>query len=330
MTKFELSRRQALAAAGTGIMGALASRVAGPSPVLAHVPTKPQDLPNPAAYYNFMHGDVQVTMVSDGPMELGDGRKLIKDPVMEDLTARLEAAFLPADHMRLQPNIPVLKIGGKKVIIDTGTGTSKMFGDATGRLVNNMKAAGVDPTTIDAVVLSHCHPDHAGGMVDAAGKPVFPYADVYVNEEDYKFWTDEAKLSGDMKPFIEYARTNLLPYKDKLKFIKGGQEVLPGLQAIDAPGHTVGHTIFMLTGGKQPLAITADCAHHHILFVEQPKIEFGYDTDSKQAVATRLKIWDMLATDRIAFVAYHFPWPGLGHLAKAGDGYRFIQAPVNQ
>ena len=329
MPTFELSRRQALVAAGAGIAGALATRIAGPSPVLAHVPTKPAALANPAAFYNFMHGDVQITMVSDGPLGLGDGRKLIKDARIEDLTARLEAAFLPADSMVLQQNIPVLKIGGKTVIVDTGMGASKMFGDTTGRLVSNLKAAGVDPTTIDAVALSHCHPDHAGGLVDAQGKAVFPFAQVHVNEADYKFWTDEAKLSGDLKPFIEFARNSLMPYKDKLTFIKGGQDVVPGLQAIDAPGHTVGHTIFMVTGGKAPLAITADCAHHHILFVEQPKYEFGYDTDSKQAVATRLKIWDMLATDRIAFLAYHFPWPGLGHLVKAGDGYRFIQSPVS-
>ena len=87
--------------------------------------------------------------------------------------------------------------------------------------------------------------------------------------------------------------------------------------------------MFMVTSSAKPLAITVDCAHHHILFVEKPKIEFGYDTDSKQAVATRLKGWDMLATDRIPFITYHFPWPGLGNLAKAGDAYRYYQTPVS-
>ncbi|HPG88077.1 MAG TPA: MBL fold metallo-hydrolase [Hyphomicrobium sp.] len=306
----------------------MAARIIAPVSAHAEVAAKPAALSEPAAFYNFMHGDVQVTMVSDGVLGLGDGRKLIKEATVEDLTTRLEAAFLPADNMVLQQNIPVLKIGGKTIIVDTGTGTATFFGDTTGRLPANLKAAGIDPASIDMIVLSHCHPDHLGGMIDGAGKVVFPNAQVSVNEADFNFWTDEAKLTGEIKPFIEFARARLLPYKDKISFHKGGQDIVSGLQAIDAPGHTVGHTMFMVTSGAKPLAITADCAHHYILFVEKPKIEFGYDTDSKLAVATRLKVWDMLATDRIPFIAYHFPWPGLGNLAKAGDAYRYYQTPV--
>lgn len=328
MSTFELSRRQMLATAGAGVAGAVAARLIGADVANAEAPAKVAALANPPAFYNFKHGDVQVTLVSDGVLKVGDGRKIIKEATTEELTERLEAAFLPADNMVLQQNIPVLKIGGKTIIVDTGSGATEMFGDGTNRLVGNLRAAGIDPATVDLIVLSHCHPDHVGGMIDGAGKMVFPNAQVSVNEADFKFWTDEAKLSGDMKPFIEFARARLLPYKDKTTFHKGGQDIVSGLQAIDAPGHTVGHTIFMLTAGSKPLAITVDCAHHHILFVEKPKIEFGYDTDSKQAVATRLKIWDMLATDRTPFIAYHFPWPGLGNLAKSGDAYRYYQTPV--
>lgn len=328
MSTFELSRRQTLAAAG-GTLAAAVTHFARGDAAFAEAPAKAAALANPPAFYNFKHGDVQVTLLSDGVLGLGDGRKLIKEATTEELTQRLEAAFLPADNMVLQQNIPVLKIGGKSIIVDTGTGSSTMFGDTTGRLPANLKAAGIDPASIDLIALSHCHPDHCGGMIDADGKLVFPNAQVSVNESDFKFWTDEAKLSGEMKPFIEFARARLSPYKDKMTFHKGGQEIAPGLQAMDAPGHTVGHTIFMVTSGVKPLAITVDCAHHHILFVEKPKFEFGYDTDSKQAVATRLKVWDMLATDRIPFIAYHFPWPGLGNLAKAGDAYRFYQTPVS-
>ena len=328
MSTFEMSRRQMLAAAGSGIAGAAIAHIARPDVAYAEAPAKAASLANPPAFYNFKHGDVQVTLVSDGVLKVGDGRKIIKEATTEELTQRLEAAFLPADNMVLQQNIPVLKIGGKTIIVDAGSGSTEMFGDGTNRLVGNLKAAGIDPASIDLILLTHCHPDHCGGMVDADGKLVFPNAQVSVNEADFKFWTDEAKLSGDMKPFIEFGRSRLLPYKDKMTFHKGGQDIVSGLQAIDAPGHTVGHTMFMVTSGGKPLAITADCAHHHILFVEKPKIEFGYDTDSKQAVQTRLKVWDMLATDRIPFIAYHFPWPGLGNLAKAGDAYRYYQTPV--
>lgn len=328
MSTFELSRRQMIATAGAGLAGAMAARVARPDVAYAEAPAKVATLSNPPAFYNFKHGDVQITMVSDGPLGLGDGRKLLKEATLEDITQRLEAAFQPVDNWMLQQNIPVLKIGGKTVIVDTGTGVSTLFGDTTGHLVGNLKAAGIDPASVDLIVLSHCHPDHVGGMTDGAGKLAFPNAQVSVNEADFKFWTDEAKLSGDLKPFIEFARARLLPYKDKMMFHKGGQDIVSGLQAVDAPGHTVGHTAFLVTSGAKPLAITADCAHHHILFVEKPRIEFGYDTDSKLAVESRLKMWDMLAADRIPFIAYHFPWPGLGNIAKTGDAYRYYQTAV--
>ncbi len=325
MANVSVSRRGALVGAGAIVAGVAATRTA---PATGEVVARPVGFVNPPAFYNFAHGDVAITLVSDGPLALGDGRKLIKQASPDVLTSQLEAAFLSPDAMVLQQNIPVVRVGGKTVIIDTGTGATTMFGDTTGRLAKTLKAAGIDAEKIDLVALSHCHADHLGGLIDVDGKPAFPNAQIAVNEADYKFWTDEANLSGELKPFIEFARSRLLPLKDRLVFTKGGQDIVPGLQAIDAPGHTVGHTIFMLTAGAKPLAITADCAHHHILFVETPKIEFGYDTDAKQAVASRLKIWDMLATDRIPFIAYHFPWPGLGHLARAVDGYRFVQTPM--
>ncbi len=133
-----------------------------------------------------------------------------------------------------------------------------------------------------------------------------------------------------MAGFVKLARDNLLPHKDKMTFIKGGQEVITGITAMDAPGHTLGHTIFMVASGGKTLAVTADVGHHSVLMVETPKIEFVYDMDSKQAVQTRLKVWDMLSTDKIPFIAFHFPFPGLGNLAKTGaDSYRYFQTPMN-
>lgn len=328
MSKFEMTRRDAFALAGGGLAAAFATRVLGPVEAYAKQPFSEAKT---AGFYNFAHGDMQVTVISDGPLAFGDGRKLMKEMTLEDMTKHLEANFLPADNMVLQQNITVVNTGSKIAVIDTGMGASTMFGKDQGRLPANLKAAGIDPANVDAVILSHCHPDHAGGLVDAAGKSVFPNAAVYVNETDYKFWTDEKNLSNEgLKPFVELARTNLLPHKDKITFIKGGQEVITGITAVDAPGHTLGHTIFMVASGSKTLAVTADVGHHNVLMVETPKIEFVYDMDSKMAVATRLKVWDMLATDRIPFVAFHFPWPGLGNLTKTGnETYRFVATPVN-
>ncbi len=328
MSKIEVSRRQAFAVAGTGLAAAFSTRVL--SPVAAHA-KQPLSTAKPAGFYHHMLGDMQVSVISDGPLGFGDGRKLMKEQTMEEMAKRLEANFLPADNMVLEQNITVVNTGSKIAVIDTGMGASKMFGENQGRLPANLKAAGIDPANVDAVILSHCHPDHAGGLVDAAGKSVFPNAAVYVNETDFKFWTDEKNLENkDLKPFIELARANLLPHKDKITFIKGGQEVITGITAVDAPGHTLGHTIFMVSSGGKTLAVTADVGHHYVLMVETPKIEFVYDMDSKQAVATRLKVWDMLATDKIPFIGFHFPWPGLGNIGKTGnESYRYFATPVN-
>ncbi|MBU1211583.1 MAG: MBL fold metallo-hydrolase [Alphaproteobacteria bacterium] len=327
MKSFKPSRREALALAGGAVASVAGSTLLSPRDAVAKAPFSAA---KPDAFQSFKHGDMQISVVSDGYLAFGDGRKLMIGPTIEEMGRQLEANFLAPDNMVLEENITVVNTGSKLVIIDTGMGASKMFGDTTGRLPNNLKSAGIDPAAIDAVILSHCHPDHAGGLVDAEGKSVFPNAQVYVNEEDFKFWTDEAKLSGDAKPFVELARANLLPHKDRMAFIKGGQEIVTGITAIDAPGHTVGHTVFMLTSGGKSLAVTADCGHHSVLMVETPKIEFVYDTDPKLAVQSRLKIWDMLATDRIPFIAFHFPWPGVGNLAKQGEGYRYYPSPIRQ
>lgn len=326
MSDHNMTRRQALALTGGAAAGILGGAIGAPTTLSAKAPFSTV---KPAAFRHLKHGDMQISVVSDGPLPFGDGRKFLSGASLEEMGERLEANFLAAGNMVLDQNITVVNTGSRLAIIDTGMGASKLFGNTTGRLPENLAAAGIDASKIDDVILSHCHPDHAGGLVDAAGKSVFPNAQVHVNEADFKFWTDEAKLSGDAKPFVELARTNLLPHMDRISFIKGGQEVITGVTAMDAPGHTVGHTIFMLSSGGKTLAVTADCGHHSVLMVETPEMEFAYDTDSKQAVASRLKVWDMLATDRIPFIAFHFPWPGLGNLAKAGTGYRFFPTPMN-
>jgi glyoxylase-like metal-dependent hydrolase (beta-lactamase superfamily II) len=125
-----------------------------------------------------------------------------------------------------------------------------------------------------------------------------------------------------------HARKNLLANRDRIVFVKDGQEFLPGIQAMSAPGHTVGHTIYMLTSDGKTLAAVGDLTHHQVLLMIKPRIEFAYDTDSKQSANPRVRVLDMLATNRIPLIAYHFPWPGMGHVAKQGDGFQFFPAPL--
>jgi len=116
----------------------------------------------------------------------------------------------------------------------------------------------------------------------------------------------------------------LLPLRDRIVFVNDGQEVVPGLQALSTPGHTVGHTSFVIDSQGSSIVYTGDLGHQPVLQMENPRAEFARDTDPKQGVSSRLRIFDMVASGRIPIVAYHFPWPGIGHVAKNGDNYRYV------
>jgi glyoxylase-like metal-dependent hydrolase (beta-lactamase superfamily II) len=279
-------------------------------------------------FYRFAFGSGEVTVVSDGPLPLGNPKGTFIGASDDDIKKMLTDNFLASDNIVLEQNSPIVNTGEKLVLFDTGMGTAKNFGPTTGRQQKSMMEAGIKPEDIDAVVFSHAHVDHIGGVVDEAGKVLFPNAQFYIAQSDFDYWTDEGKLGGAMKDFIVHARKNLMPVRDRLVFFKDGQEILPGVQALAAPGHTVGHHIFMISSEGKSFAFLGDLTHHQILLMEKPRMEFSYDTDPKQAADSRVKMLDMLAANRIAVLSYHYPWPGLGHVVKTGDGFHYIAEPM--
>jgi glyoxylase-like metal-dependent hydrolase (beta-lactamase superfamily II) len=314
-----LSRRALLAGVSACGLAGLAS------PAFAKAPMLNKLAP---AYYRFKIGAFEATVVSDGPLALGEPKpEFFVGVTKEEMTRDLTDNFLPTDNVVLEQNALVLNTGSKLVLFDTGTGKAKMFGDKSGRLPSNLRAAGIDPKNIDTIILTHAHPDHCWGLMDAK-KRNFPNAQIYLSQADLDFFTDEGKRSIPfLGQLIDPTRAALLPNRDRIKFVKDGQEVVPGVQAMAAPGHTVGHTIYMVTSQNKTMCVTADLAHHSVLMMQHPKIEFGYDTDGKQGAATRIRVFDMLAAQRIPFLAYHFPWPGIGHVAKQGDSFRYVPTP---
>ena len=275
-------------------------------------------------FHRMKVGDAEVTVVSDGPLPLGPPKGTFVGASEEEIKKMLTDNFLSPDNIVLEQNSPIVNFGDKLVLFDTGMGTSKMFGATTGRQQKSMAEAGLKPEGIDAVVFTHAHIDHIGGVVDASGKVLFPNAQFYIAQSDFDYWTDEGKLGGAMKDFVVHARSNLLPVRDKLVFFKDGQEILPGVQAMAAPGHTVGHHIFMISSGGKSFAFLGDLTHHQILLMEKPRMEFSYDTDPKQAAASRVKLLEMLAANKIPVMSYHYPWPGYGHVVKTGEGFHYI------
>ena len=328
LSRFQLSRRRILAGAGiaaaaTGA-GALTFRSA-----LAKAPLSSVQAPY---FYRFNHGKMQGTVVSDGPLPLGEPSGAFMGTTKEEIGKMLTDNFLSPSNVVLEQNALVLNTGSRLVLFDTGMGKSTLFGPTTGKLMASLGAAGIDAKDIDAVVATHAHCDHVWGIMSDDGKPHFPNAQIYISQADFDFWTDEKKLAvkdpAYMKVFVEGARKNLLPNRDRIVFFKDGQEFLPGIQAIAAPGHTVGHTCFMITSDGKSFCAIGDLTHHQVLLVEKPRIEFAYDTDPRQSASTRVRVLDMLAANRIPLMAYHFPWPGIGHVAKRGDGFRFVPAPM--
>jgi glyoxylase-like metal-dependent hydrolase (beta-lactamase superfamily II) len=204
---------------------------------------------------------------------------------------------------------------------------------AVGQYHTNLAASGIDRNAVDVVIISHFHGDHINGLVGPENKPAFPNAEVMVPAAEWAFWTDESNTSKAPPP----ARGQFGNVKrvfgvlgNKVTHYEGGKELVPGITAVATPGHTPGHMSLIIASGNGKLLVQADVtAGMAMLFVRNPDWHFMFDTDKTQASATRRKVYDMAATDRLLVQGYHFSFPSLAYVEKAGNGFRLVPAPWN-
>lgn len=321
-----VSRRTAF-----GLGAALAATL--PAAARAAAPFRNQSAP---AWYRFRIGEFEATVISDGHLPLGKPADGFPSAPPAEMAQILERGFLPPDSVVLEQNILVLNTGRQLILFDTGMGesmgeASRMFGPTTGRMLANLRAAGIEPAQIDIVALTHAHCDHCWGLVDASGARVFPNAQVAISEADLNFWTNDANKRGPafMVPFIDGAKRNLNAYRDRMMMLRDEQPVVPGVVALSTPGHTIGHHVFAITSGNRTVVNSGDLAHHHEILLRRPAWEFAFDSDPAQAARSRARMLDRMANDRLGVLSYHFPWPGLGHVAREGQGYEWVPTGMN-
>ncbi len=326
----DIDRRALFTAAGA--LGAVAlGSLGNPRPAVAAAPATGKQAPG---FYRYKVGDIEVTVAAEGARTFPLPDNFVVNQSKEEVNKALEAAYMPRDKMTIYFAPIVVNTGGKLVLIDTGYG-EKMIAEskgAAGQLTTNLAAAGMDAGAIDTVIISHYHQDHVDGLVRADGGLTFPNAEILVPAVEHKFWMDDGEMSrapkGRMEQLFQNNRRVFAGEVNKrLRTYEWDKEVAPGVTAISTPGHTPGHTSFVIASGSGKVFVQSDVTNNPALFVRHPGWHAFFDQIAQQAETTRRKVYDMLVADKLMVQGFHYPFPGLGHIEKEGDGYRLVPAP---
>ena len=270
-------------------------------------------------------GGTEVTPVWDGTLEAKAETILGLDPgVARDLIATAAAAT-GADPLVLPVRAFLIRAGGRLVLVDTGSGTTK--GPSMGQLPASLAAMGVAPGDIAAVLMTHMHLDHAGGLIDEAGRRAFPEAELILHEAEARFCLDTPpdKLDARSRRHVELQRRAVAAYGRNVRRVADGP-VLPGIAAELAPGHTPGHTSFIVGTPEQHAIVLGDIVHLAAVQLARPDTAMIYDVDPQLAARTRHAVLARAAAARALVLGAHLPAPGMGFIARDGAGYRFDPA----
>jgi glyoxylase-like metal-dependent hydrolase (beta-lactamase superfamily II) len=282
-----------------------------------------------AGWYRYKIGTIEVTVATDGVARF----KMAEDHVInikkDVVNAALAEVFMEKDLMTTPYNPVAINTGGKLAVIDTGTGeanynNSKGVG---GQFITNLAAASIERAAVDTVIISHYHGDHINGLLMADGSLTYPNAEILVPAVEQKYWMDDGEMSRASKGRIEGNFKNVrrvfnAEVMKRVKTYEWGKDVIPGVTARGTPGHTIGHTSFVISSGSDAVYLQSDVTHVPFLFVRHPDWHAYYDQDGAMAEATRRKVYDMLVADKMRVQGFHYPFPSLAHVEKYGTGYR--------
>lgn len=327
----DLTRRGVIAAAASvaaaGAMG----------PLLSAQPARAQGAAGQqvASWYRYKVGDIEVTAVTDGISRFKFPDAFVSNVKREDVNKALEAAFMDKDMMAIPYTPIVVKNGSKFTVIDTGTGEANFTNSkgSAGQFQRNLAASGIDAKDISTVIISHYHGDHINGLLKADGSLAFPNAEILVPAAEHKYFMDDAEMNKQTSERMVGVFKNLrrvfgnAEVAKRVKTYDGGKEVVAGINAVSTPGHTPGHTSHVISLGGKSVFAQADVTNVPFLFARNPGWHLMFDQIPDMAEATRRKVYDMLAAERMTVQGFHYPFPAVAHVEKTATGYREVPVP---
>jgi glyoxylase-like metal-dependent hydrolase (beta-lactamase superfamily II) len=277
--------------------------------------------------FSYKVGDYEIIQLRDGarsfPMPDGFVVNVSKDKAIEAAAA----AYMPDGQVTIPFSPLIINTGSKLIAIDTGNGLGAFDSSkgVVGQARGNMEAAGIDPKQIDIVIISHFHGDHIGGLKNVDGSPAFPNAEIKVPAIEAAFWADDAN-QAKANAFNKAQFANVKKIMEGLKVTPydADKEVAPGITSIFTPGHTPGHMSYAVASGSSRVLVQSDVTNIPSFFLRNPDWNVTFDNEPALAVATRHKVYDMAAAEKMLIVGYHFPFPCVGHVEKDGVGYRLV------
>lgn len=276
--------------------------------------------PPAAEFYMLRIGEFELIALGDGGWDYPLAN-FFPDVPREQLQAALGQYNLTVECVTTPYTYLCVNTGHHAVLVDMGAGPG--FAPRAGKLLHSMQAAGIAPGQIDTIVITHAHPDHIGGTLDEAGKPIYAKAGYAISKNEWDFWFSEISMAVAPESFVTVARRNLEPIRNRVTLVEGESEIVPGIRAIPAPGHTPGHLVVEVSSGGKLLLYIGDTVLHP-LHLEHPEWFSIYDLQPEAAGVSRRRIFDLAATEKALVMGQHFsPFPSLGTVVKNGKGWKW-------